>query len=84
MEVRVSTRQTICPKMVRNVERSSVQGKTCHVPYEGPVYDMNRVQGEAETLHVGIAPVANGVADIVTHDGNIIVELLFPFFKDLS
>ena len=44
---------------------------------------MNGVHG-AKTLHVEIAPAADGVADIATHDGNVRVEFPFPFLKDLA
>ena len=33
-------------------------------------------------MHIRIAAAADGVADLVTHDGNVRVEFLFPFLKD--
>ena len=61
-----------------------MRGETCHVPDEGPVYHGNGVHGGAEALHVEVAPAADGVADIVAQDGNMRVEFLFPFAKDLG
>ena len=45
---------------------------------------MNGIHGGAETLHVEIASAADGVADMVTHDGDISIELFFPFIKDFG
>jgi hypothetical protein len=58
-----------------------MRGMMCHVPDKWLVYHVNGVHGGAETLHIKLNPAADGVAYVVTHNGNIRVEFLFPFLK---
>jgi hypothetical protein len=39
-----------------------------------------RINGETETLDLGIAPGYKRISDILSHDGYIIVEFIFPLW----
>jgi hypothetical protein len=45
---------------------------------------MHGVHSGTETLHLGITPGSKRVSDMFSHDGNIVVELIFPFWMYIA
>jgi hypothetical protein len=85
MDVRVSTKQTSYRKNVfENVGVLYAYGETYHVPDEGPVHHRHRIHGETETLDLRTAPGNKRVSDILSHDGCIILEFIFPLWIGIA
>src|SRR5712671_2503289 len=83
METRVSTRQTIYPRVLVKDDWWGWYGKTYHVPDKGPMQHGHWIHREAETLQLGVGPGSKRIADILAHDSDIVVELFFPFSRGI-